>query len=72
MGNKISKTCSEGYSNCINLPLMQNLKCSKCCQNSLSLTSENLTKNNEEFSMKYIDETGKSLIPQSNVLITNN
>lgn len=62
MGNTISKSCTECYSSCINLPLVQNLKCSTCCQNAKSMTMENLTKNDEEFSMKYIDETGKSLI----------
>lgn len=59
MGNKISKTCNECYSNCINLPLMENLKCSKCCQSSKSMKVEKLAKL-EELSMAYIDETGKS------------
>lgn len=67
MGNKISKTCTECYSNCINLPLMQDLKCSKCCQTSKS--TENFAKNIEEFSMPYIDETGKSLIHIHNELL---
>ena len=58
MGNKISKTCTECYSSCINLPLVQNLKCSECCQDAKSM--ENLTKNDVELSMKYIDETGES------------